>query len=286
MTQPHFIVHEPENLRSNLVFASPHSGSNYDKAFLASSNLDLNQLRSSEDAFVHDLFRVAPSLGAPLLVANAPRAFVDLNRTETELDPALILGAPLARINPRIASGLGVIPRVVAEGRCIRSGKICMAEAQARINDIHRPYHEKLRLLLGDARLKFGAGILIDCHSMPHSATENMVVKGGRRPDIVLGDRYGASAPTSLVEYIENSFREEGFTVSRNVPFAGAYNLQKYGRPTASFYALQIEIDRALYMDEVKIQKTAGYWDVKSSIENVVQKLTSTNWLELGVAAE
>ena len=286
MIIPPFQVQEPTELRSNLVFASPHSGAHYSEAFLGDSVLELNKLRSSEDAFVHDLYRSAPEYGAPLIIAGFPRAYIDLNRAEDELDPALIIGAPSLRANPRVASGLGIIPSVVSEGRAIRSGKISMKDAQDRIATIYRPYHEKLRFLMGAARSKFGSAILIDCHSMPHSATENMVTKGGRRPDIVLGDRYGASAPSELVDMLESAFRDEGFSVSRNVPFAGAFNLQHYGRPSASFYAVQIEIDRALYMDEIEIQKTSDYWDVKAKITRVVENITRENWMELGVAAE
>ncbi len=277
---------QPEALSSNLVFSSPHSGAEYPAEFVESSILEKRLLRSSEDAFVHDLYRDVPNYGAPLLAAKLPRAFLDLNRSADELDSALIIGAPKRTPNPRVASGLGVIPRVVSEGRVIRRGKISLAEAQARIESCYHPYHKRLQLLLNNARAEFGQAILIDCHSMPHGATENMVVKGGRRPDVVIGDRYGASAPLAFVEFVHALFVKEGFAVSRNVPFAGAFNLQTYGRPSQGMFAVQIEIDRAIYMDEHEVQKSASYWDVKSRISNVVESLCAENWNELPIAAE
>ena len=286
MTRVPYHLWQPTQQTCNLVFSSPHSGADYPDAFVASSQLDALTLRSSEDAYIQDLYRSVPQNGAPLLAASFPRAYVDLNRADTELDPALIYDVPNPKISARVASGLGVIPRVVAESRVIRQGKISLEDAQKRIKQCYRPYHERLRLLLNQTRATFGSAILIDCHSMPHSATENMVVKGGRRPDVVLGDRYGASAPQGFVDRIEKLFYAEGFSVARNVPFAGAYISQTYGRPSIGQFALQIEIDRAIYMDEKTIQKNAGYWDVKARLENVIKGLCQLDWQEFRIAAE
>ena len=279
-------IWQPKTLQSNLVFSSPHSGADYPDDFVESSLLEQKLLRSSEDAFVHDLYRTAPDFGAPLIAAKIPRAYLDLNRAEDELDPALIFGAPRKSPNPRVASGLGVIPRVVSEGRVIQHGKITLEDAEERIAKYYRPYHARLRLLMNAARASFGQAVLIDCHSMPHSATENMVVKGGRRPDIIIGDRYGAAAPLDFVHFVQELFQAEGFAVSRNVPFAGAYNLQTYGRPSYGMIAIQIEIDRSLYMDEAEIKKTKDYWDVKTRIGSVVKSLCSESWLDMPIAAE
>ena len=286
MTHAPYHLWQPEKQTSHLVFSSPHSGADYPEDFVKSSQLDALSLRSSEDAYIQDLFRAVPENGAALLAANLPRAYVDLNRAETELDPALICNVPHRKMSARVASGLGVIPRVVAEGRVIRRGKIPMQEALDRIEQYYKPYHERLRLLLNQTRAAFGTAILIDCHSMPHSATENMVVKGGRRPDIVLGDRYGAAAPQGFVDQVEALFCAEGFSVARNVPFAGAYISQTYGRPSIGQFALQIEIDRSIYMDEKTIQKNEGYWDVKTRLGRVVEGLCKADWQEFGIAAE
>ena len=187
----------PDELRSAVVFASPHSGSDYTADFLTQSLLNEKTIRSSEDAFVDLLFDAVPDFGSPLLKAAAPRAFVDLNRSADELDPALISGARRHGYNPRVASGLGVIPRVVANGRAIYSGKISMAEATHRLDAFWRPYHAALQQLLDNAHAHFGQAILIDCHSMPHEAIDGVAKSSGKRPEIVLGDRFGAAAAVS-----------------------------------------------------------------------------------------
>ncbi|MEM7243094.1 MAG: N-formylglutamate amidohydrolase [Pseudomonadota bacterium] len=286
MTHAPFHLWQPSQQTCNLVFSSPHSGAEYPDAFVSSSQLDPLTLRSSEDAYIQDLYRSVPNHGAPLIAARVPRAFVDLNRSEAEIDPALVQDSAVRKQSARVVSGLGVIPRVVAEGKVIRRGKMTRQEAQDRIDQFYRPYHNRLRLLLNETRAKFGTAILIDCHSMPHSATESMVVKGGRRPDIVLGDRYGAAAPQSFVDQVEDLFIDQGFSVARNVPFAGAYISQTYGRPSIGQFALQIEIDRAIYLDEAKVQKNAGYWDVKARIDRVIAGLCDANWQDFGIAAE
>ncbi len=184
----------PETRGTSVVFASPHSGSDYPADFLARSVLDERAIRSSEDAFVDRLFSSATAHGAPLLTARVPRAYLDLNRSTDELDPALIDGVRSAAHNPRVSSGLGVIPRVVANGRTIYRGKIGIEEARARIRDHWMPYHARLSSLIDESLLTFGEAILIDCHSMPHEAIDSMSHPKGYRPDVVLGDRFGASA--------------------------------------------------------------------------------------------
>ena len=139
MTPIEYYLREPKRLTSAVVFSSPHSGRDYPSAFLRASLLDDRALRSSEDAFVDDLFGAAPDFGAPLIAASAPRAYVDLNRSVEDLDPAIIQGVSRNHPNARVASGLGVIPRVVAEGRAIRSGKISYDEAQERLRKYYTP---------------------------------------------------------------------------------------------------------------------------------------------------
>jgi N-formylglutamate amidohydrolase len=286
VTRPPFTLMRPAAQSTAAIFAAPHSGRDYTPAFLARATLDEHTIRSSEDAFVDLLFDMAPDYGAPFLVAGAPRAFVDLNRAPDELDPALIEGIRRGAHSPRIASGLGVIPRVVANGRPIYRGKLSLEEAQGRINRCWRPYHDALQDLLDETHARFGEAILIDCHSMPHEALEN-VGGGAGRPDVVLGDRFGAAAAGGVVDRIEEAFRNAGLRVARNMPFAGAYVTQHYGRPSRRCHAVQIEIDRALYMDERRIEPSADFHAFRSLLADVVGAIADLGRPEqVRVAAE
>ena len=263
----------PDRRIGPVIFSSPHSGRDYLPAFLESSALDPQTLRSSEDAFVDRLFDQAPALGAPLLAARVPRAFLDLNRASDELDPAVIEGLQRVPHNPRISSGLGVIPRVVAGGRAIYRGKLSLAEAQARIGRYWHPYHAALAELIHDTREAFGSVILIDCHSMPHEAIQAHTRPGQICPDVVLGDRYGVAAGREVVERVEAAFAAAGLRVARNVPFAGAYISQAYGRPSSGIHVVQVEIDRALYMDESRVEPLPGFAAFQSRLSGVMTDL-------------
>jgi N-formylglutamate deformylase len=272
--------------RSRVVFASPHSGRDYPWAFLRSSVLDEHAIRSSEDAFVDQLFDCAPKFGATFIKAGAPRSFVDLNRACDELDPALIEGVRRQGHNPRIASGLGVIPRVVANGRAIYRGKLTRSEAQRRIDEYWQPYHRKLQELLDHAHQRHGQAVLIDCHSMPHEAMDGLVRAGMKRPQVVLGDRFGASASGDVVDRVEAAFAGAGFVVTRNTPFAGAYITQAYGRPARSQHAVQVEIDRALYMDEAQVRPHDGFEDMQAALRQVVAEVAQIGQGRVPLAAE
>ncbi|KRS15348.1 N-formylglutamate amidohydrolase [Roseovarius indicus] len=268
------IIH-PERRTTSVVFASPHSGRDYPRSFLRQSALNEHAIRSSEDAFVDELFETAPVHGAPLLCASVPRAYIDLNRSEDELDPALIEGVRKAGHNPRVASGLGVVPRVVANGQAIYNGKIPRAEADRRIETYWRPYHTALGLQLQEAQRQFGQAILIDCHSMPHEAMDSVARSGIRRPDVVLGDRFGAAAGEQIVDRIEEAFYQAGLVVTRNTPFAGAYVTQHYGRPSKGQHAVQIEIDRSLYMDERTVRPNSRFRSFKKLLDGVVGEIAA-----------
>ena len=282
-----YMLRRPEARTTSVVFASPHSGRQYPEAFLQKAILNEKEVRSSEDAFVDDLFSSAVDHGAPLLLAQAPRAYLDLNRGPEELDPAVIEGVRRHAHNPRIASGLGVIPRVVSNGRAIYRGKLSLQEAHDRITNVWRPYHDTLQTLLDEAYGAFGEAILIDCHSMPHEALENVGPPGASRPDVVLGDRFGAAAASSVVEQVEAAFASAGFKVARNMPFAGAYICQHYGRPSRRHHAVQVEIDRAIYMDEKTIKPNANFKAFKATLDAVIAELADIGRGEdLRVAAE
>lgn len=270
MANQGFNLARPQALTSSVVFASPHSGRDYTWAFLRRSALSELVIRSSEDAFVDQLVQSAPSLGAPLLTATVPRAFVDLNRSADELDPALIEGVQKVGHNPRVASGLGVIPRVVANGRTIYRGKLTMEEATGRLNDFWHPYHNQLATLLHEAHRAFGQSILVDFHSMPREALDAIDARKSTRPEIVIGDRFGASASPELVDEIEAAFASVGFKVARNTPFAGAYITQTYGRPARQQHAVQIEIDRSLYMNESALTPKESFGDVRDAVRDAM----------------
>jgi N-formylglutamate amidohydrolase len=268
-----YVLTRPARRTSSMIFASPHSGREYSQDFLAQAVLDRRVIRSSEDAFVDRLFDCAPGLGAPLLSACAPRAFIDLNRSADELDPAVIEGIARAPHNPRISSGLGVIPRVVAGGRAIYRGKLALVEAERRLRQFWHPYHQALAALVEETRAEFGEAVLIDCHSMPHEAIEAHTRPGQPRPEVVLGDRYGATAGREVMDRIEAAFAAAGLRVGRNAPFAGAYVAQAYGRPSRGVHVVQVEIDRALYMDEVRVEPLAGFEGFRELIAGVVAEL-------------
>jgi len=284
--QTGYRVLRPETLTTGVVFASPHSGRNYSASFLGASVLDERTIRSSEDAFVDLLFESAPQAGAPLLAADVPRAYVDLNRSCDELDPALVSGVRRTSHNPRVSSGLGVIPRVVANGRAIYRGKLPRAEAEERLQRFWFPYHGKLQSLMNDSLAQFGRAILVDCHSMPHEALDGVVHPNGIRPDIVLGDRFGAAAAADVIDRIEEAFADAGLAVVRNAPFAGAYSAQRYGRPGQGRHVVQVEIDRSLYMDEAKIRPNANFAALRDVLRGVISDVVSVGRAGLPLAAE
>lgn len=286
MTAQPFRILLPERRTTSVIFASPHSGRAYPADFLRRSWLDELAIRSSEDAFVDDLLAAAPTAGAPLLLAEVPRAYVDVNRSPDELDPMLIEGVGRGALNPRISSGLGVIPRVVANGRPIYRGKIALAEAQGRIARCWRPYHAALRRLMDEHAAAFGEAVLVDCHSMPHEAVEGYPLAGGGRAQVVVGDRFGAAAATRIVDRIEAAFAAAGLRVARNAPFAGAFIAQAYGRPSAGHHVVQVEIDRALYMDERTIRPHAGYGAMQAVMDRVVAEIAAIGRRDLPLAAE
>ena len=280
-----FALYEPVELTSCVVFASPHSGRGYSLEFLDQSRLDSHAIRASEDAFVDHLFQLVTDFGAPLLAACAPRAYVDLNRACDELDPALIYGVRSVGLNARVAAGLGVVPRVVAIGRPIYNGKISMQEAQARLQDIWHPYHQRLQALLDATRAKFGHVVLIDCHSMPHLAV-NMEKRSDTPAQIILGDRFGAAADGEVVDQVQAAFVTAGFRVARNNPFAGAYIGQHYGKPQRSQHVIQIEIDRSLYMNEAAIEPLQSFDAFQARLRLVIAKIAGLDMGKARLAAE
>jgi N-formylglutamate amidohydrolase len=272
---------EPERLASTLIFSSPHSGRNYPPEFLAASALDLPGLRSSEDVAVDKLFDAAPELGAPLLRANFPRAFLDVNREPYELDPKLFDSPPPEHANTRslrVAGGLGTIARVVSEGRAIYRERIPLSEGLARIESCYKPYHAMLERLMTRTAQKFGVVYLIDCHSMP----SRMPTGDSRRPyepvnaDIVIGDRFGASCDPAFSHRVHALLSGLGYRVARNKPYAGGFITENYAARSRNRHALQIEINRALYLDEKSLTPLPGFARLKADLTRIIAELAST----------
>ncbi|GAB5463491.1 MAG: N-formylglutamate amidohydrolase [Hoeflea alexandrii] len=261
-----FEIHRPVQQTEPFVFNSPHSGRIYPEPFVQSSRLDRLSIRRSEDHFVDELFAGVVQLGAPLLAAQFPRAWLDVNREPYELDPRMFDGPlpPFANIGSmRVAGGLGTIPRLVAENMDIYRGRLSVEEGLSRIERVYRPYHASLRRMIAQTHVQFGKAILIDCHSMPASVR---VAGGSRRPDIIIGDRYGASAAHDLSRAAVSFLSGLGYHVVRNKPYAGGFITEHYGRPSRGLHALQIEVNRGLYVDEARLEKTSGFDVLKADL--------------------
>ena len=263
-------LRRPARQRVPVVASSPHSGRRYAQDFLNSSRLDHLAIRRSEDAFVDDLIAGLPDHGIPTVAALFPRAFVDPNREPYELDPAMF-DAPLPRwVNsrsPRVKTGLGTVPRVVAGGAEISRGKLAPQEAEARIKQCYVPYHDALVALIEETRRTFGSACLVDCHSMPSAGNDG----SRQKADVVIGDRFGASCDRSVTAAATAALRDLGLTVRRNDPYPGGFITEHYGRPDHDVHALQFEFNRALYMNEQTMRRIGkGMESTRLALETAV----------------
>lgn len=278
---PPFEVIEPVRVTSPLVFSSPHSGNIYPRRFLESARLGEAVLRRSEDAFVDELFGQAAALGAPLIRARFPRAYLDLNREPYELDPRMFEGRlpPFANTRSlRVAGGLGTIARVAGQAQEIYARRLPVEEAIERIERLYKPFHASLLSLLERAQRTFGIAVLIDCHSMPSALSRSAQLpwlEGPQlqKPDFVLGDRFGASCAAEFVDAVESALRALGYAVKRNKPYAGGYITEHYGDPANERHAMQIEVSRALYMDEKAVCKNERFGLVASALAKAAARL-------------
>ena len=275
---PAFTVRLPEAETEALVFASPHSGRDYPAELMAAAVLDAAAIRRSEDAFVDELIASGPACGAAVIAANFARAFIDVNREPYELDPAMFedeLPAFARARTARVAAGLGSIARVVGEGQEIYRRKLTFAEARRRIEGAHRPYHQALAGLIEATRARHGRAVLIDWHSMPSAASGGPAERSRRGCDIVLGDRFGSACAPALTRVVERQLEAMGYRVARNAPYAGGYTTEFYGRPGEGVHALQIEINRAVYLDESTLTPTDGFARLKHDIERLGRTLAA-----------
>lgn len=263
---PVSVVLEPAAQTHGVVFNSPHSGRLYPKSFLLQTRLDRQSIRRSEDMHVDDLFSDAVDYGMPLHAANFPRAYVDVNREPYELDPRMFDGPlpPYANTgSARVAGGLGAIPRIVGDGIDIYARRLPVTDALDRIERVYKPFHRTLRQLLLRTFDGFGYSVLIDCHSMPSNVRSG---PRGAMPDMIVGDRFGMSASPWISDLAVELLQAMGYMVARNKPYAGGYITEHYGRPARGSHALQIEINRSLYMDETTMTLTSGFVPLRQAL--------------------
>ena len=261
-----------------VICASPHSGRIYPAAMMAASQLDADTIRRSEDAHVDQLIGQAAAFGHTVIAAEFARAFIDVNREPWELDPSMFadeLPSFAKGRTARVAAGLGAIARIVCEGQEIYSRKLTFAEAEARVRAVHEPYHRALTALVAEAKARAGIAVLIDWHSMPAAAT----TRGAEAFDIVLGDRFGSACAPRVTEMVERRLQAMGYRTVRNAPYAGGYTTEHYGRPGRGVHALQIEISRALYLDEAALTLTAGFERLRENLRQLFAEMAEPSWL-------
>ena len=267
----------PRRAATPVICASPHSGRSYPPEMMAASQLDRRAIRRSEDALVDELIAAAPDFGHTLIAAELARAFMDVNREPWELDPAMFedeLPAFARARTARVAAGLGAIARIVCEGQEIYARKLTFAEAEARVRQVHEPYHAALAALIAETKAAHGLAVLIDWHSMPAAAS----ARSGEVCDIVLGDRFGAACSGQVTGLVERELTAIGYRVARNAPYAGGYTTEHYGRPGRKSHALQIELSRALYFDEAAMKPTAGVAQLQRDLARLFAALAAADW--------
>ena len=291
-TNPPFTVERPAQQRVPFVFNSPHSGDVYPTSFLESSRLSAIDLRRSEDLAVDRLFAGAIELGAPLLRARFPRAWLDVNREPYALDPKLFRERLPGHANIhslRVGGCLGTIPRLISENLPIYAHPPTLSEGLERVNTVYRPYHDTLRRLMAETVVEFGFAVLVDCHSMPSAQPAQRHSNKIPRPDIIIGDRYGTACNGEISRSIMHGFSALGYSVVRNKPYAGGFITEHYGRPAKGLHAVQLEINRALYMDERTLDLSDGFEALSADISTVMKQLVAIPDSELPaerVAAE
>ena len=267
-----------ENKKFNVIFNSPHSGSLYTKEFIKSSKLNIHDLRTSEDAFVGELFNSARTSGCLFIEAKFPRSFVDLNRSHLELDPKLISGDFHYEKTVRNMAGLGVIPRMSGNGKEIYNSYIFIDEVIKRLKVFYFPYHRFLEDLIFLSKKRLGYAIIFDCHSMPSNLSVDFKnSKKNNASDIILGDVNGTSCSSFLTKKVKTIFERHDFLVTTNYPFSGGFITKNYGKPENSVHVIQIEVNKKLYMDEEKIKKNKNFENFQRKIQSIIEELSFIN---------
>ena len=279
---PPFEIVEPPQWRAPIIFNSPHSGSVYPDDFLIASRIDLPTLRRSEDSFMDELIADLSRRGFPVVRVNFPRSYVDVNREPYELDPRMFSGRLPSFANTRsmrVAGGLGTIPRVVGDGQEIYRERLAVDDALSRIETLYKPYHRALRRLINRVHQSFGTVVVVDCHSMPSIGVSR---DEPRRPDVVIGDRYGTSCAPLLPDMVEATMGRLGYSVGRNKPYAGGFITEHYGNPASGLHAIQLELNRAIYMDERRREKGPRFAQVAADFAKLADALATVPLGDLG----
>lgn len=279
---PPFEIVEPAEWRAPIIFNSPHSGSVYPHDFINASRIDLTALRRSEDSFMDELISGLSLRGFPTVRVNFPRSYVDVNREPYELDPRMFIGRLPSFANTRsmrVAGGLGTIPRVVGDGQEIYRERISVDDALARIEALYKPYHRALRRLINKAHQAFGVVVVVDCHSMPSIGVSR---DEPRRPDLVIGDRYGTSCAPLLPDMVEDTMRGLGYSIGRNKPYAGGFITEHYGNPASGLHTVQVELNRSVYMDERRRERGPRFEQVAKDFAILADALAAIPLGELG----
>src|ERR1700761_7570762 len=279
---PPFEIMEPAEWRAPIIFNSPHSGSAYPNDFVNLSRIDLPALRRSEDSFMDELIGDLTGRGFPTVRVHFPPSYVDVNREPYELDPRMFIGRLPSFANTRsmrVAGGLGTIPRVVGDGQEIYRERISVDEALARIEALYKPYHRALRRLINKAHQAFGVVVLVDCHSMPSIGVSR---DEPRRPDVVIGDRYGTSCAPLLPDMVEETMRALGYSTGRNKPYAGGFITEHYGNPASGLHTVQVELNRSIYMDERRRERGPRFEQVAKDFGLLADALAAIPLDELG----
>lgn len=255
MSFPPFTITEPAFPPAPFAVDSPHSGRRYPSDFNFSCPLPF--LRQTEDFLVDQLIAGAADAGAAVLQAEFPRSYIDVNRAEDDLDPAVLATPWPTELAPqeRTLLGLGLVRRLCKSGVPMYQAALPVAEVQRRINDFYKPYHTALEMLMNKCIGLFGVGYLLNIHSMPSRSGD----APRRRPDIVLGDRQGTSCDPYFTRQVRNLLQDLGFSVALNEPYKGMEIVRRHGQPHNGRHALQIEINRRLYMDEEAMEPHEGF---------------------------
>lgn len=258
-----------------VVFDSPHSGTGIPSDFVTAC--DPNILRESEDLFVDELIAPAPRFGAGFLAAQFSRSYIDVNRAEDDLDPAQLADAWTGSSAPteKTRQGIGLIRTQCRPGFAVYHEPLTAADVRRRIDRYYRPYHGHLAQMLDLAHQRFGQAILIDCHSMPsRGATPHGPSE--RQADFVIGDMHGQTCDPALSHLVVDTLRECGYAVRRNDPYSGAEIVRRYGRPVERRHAVQIEINRGLYMNERRLQRIPAMVELKANLEILMGRICAT----------
>jgi N-formylglutamate amidohydrolase len=279
---PPFEIVEPAAWRAPIIFNSPHSGSAYPNDFLHASRIDLPTLRRSEDSFMDELIADLSGSGFAVVRVHFPRSYVDVNREPYELDPRMFTGRLPSFANTRsmrVAGGLGTIPRVVGDGQEIYRERLAVDDALSRIETLYKPYHRAFRRLISRVHQAFGTVVVVDCHSMPSIGVSR---DEPRRPDVVIGDRYGTSCAPLLPDMVEKTMGRLGYSVGRNKPYAGGFITEHYGNPASGLHAVQLELNRAIYMDERRREKGPRFAQVAADFKLLAEALATVPLDDLG----